>query len=86
MSELPEPIKSVLQDYCHIEWYEVDELADDVRTERQKFDVKKLKEQFESLISSSDGYVTQINQLTLNEFESEEDVKKWLKEIYSIVF
>jgi hypothetical protein len=86
MTELPEPIKSVLRDYCHVEWYEVDELAVDIQTECQKFDVKKLKEQFESLITSSQGYSLQINQLTSNEFESEEEVKIWLREIYKTVF
>ena len=86
MSELPEPIKSVLRDYCNVEWYEVDELANDVQAERQKFDVKKLKEQFESLMSSSEDYSLQINQLTSNEFETKEEVNLWLREIYKIVF
>jgi len=86
MTKLPEPIKSVLRDYCHVEWYEVNELANDVRDKRQRFDVKKLREQFESLIASSDGCVTEINQLTLNEFQSKDDVREWLKEIYKLVF
>jgi hypothetical protein len=86
MAELPEPIKSVLRDYCHVEWYEVDELAGDVQSECQKFDVTKLKEQFESLIASSEDYSLQINQLTSNEFESEDDVKIWLRDIYKIIF
>jgi hypothetical protein len=48
----------------------VDELAGDVQTGCQKFDVTKLKEQFESLIASSEDYLLHINQLTANEFES----------------
>jgi hypothetical protein len=86
MAELPEPIKSVLRDYCHVEWYEVDELAGDVQTGSQKFDALKLKEQLESLIASSEDCSLQINQLTSNEFESEDDVRKWLREIYEIIF
>jgi hypothetical protein len=86
MRELPEPIKSVLQDYCHVEWYEVDELAGDVQTGCQKFDVKKLKDQFEFLVGSGEDYSRQINQLTSNEFESREEVKVWLSGIYQIVF
>lgn len=38
MQELPEPIQSVLRSYCHVEWYEVSELADDLRTGRHKLD------------------------------------------------
>jgi len=86
MRELPEPIKSVLRDYCHVEWYEVDELANDVQTESEKFDIKKLKGQFEELVNSSDDYSFQINHLTSNEFGSREEARAWLSEIYQIVF
>ena len=72
MREFPEPIKSVLRDYCHVEWYEVDELADEVQAGCQKFDVEKLKLQFEALVNSGDDYSHKINQLTSNEFESGE--------------
>jgi hypothetical protein len=86
MAELPEPIKSVLRDYCHVEWFELDELAEDVQTGRQKFDVEELKEQFQSLLSSHEDYVTEINQLTLNEFESEGELNEWLVGIYNAIF
>lgn len=86
MTEVPEPIKSVLRDYCHVEWFEVDELADDVQTGRHKYNVDKLREQFEALISSEEDYSDQINSLTSNEFESREEAKAWLNHIYETVF
>jgi len=86
MNELAEPIRSVLRDYCHVEWYELDELVDDVLAQRKKFSVHDLKKQFENIISGSAPCAIQINSLTANEFESEGEAKKWLSEIYNHIF
>ncbi|WP_426336028.1 hypothetical protein ACN9MY_20055 [Pseudoduganella sp. R-31] len=86
MNELPEPIRSVLRDYCHVEWFEVDELADDVKDGSKKFDIVELKKQFESLLSSQDDVTRLVNSLTFNEFESLEEVHAWLNDIYRVVF
>ncbi|HWW07793.1 hypothetical protein [Collimonas sp.] len=86
MNELPEPIKSILRDYCHVEWFEVDELADDVRNGHPKFNVAELKDQFEWLISTTDDICQVVNDLTLNEFESMDEVHTWLDKIYQEVF
>ena len=86
MNELPEPIKSALRDYCHVEWHELDELAYDIQTKSQKFDVDKLKDQFEAPINSREDCSHQINQITSNEFGSGKDARAWLSGIYQIVF
>ncbi|MFZ6642588.1 hypothetical protein ACO0LL_22890 [Undibacterium sp. TC4M20W] len=86
MNELPEPIKSILRDYCHIEWFEIDELADEVRNGSKKFDVKELKSQFESMISTTADITQLVNFLTFNEFESMDEVRVWLDDIYKLVF
>lgn len=86
MNDLPEPIKSILRDYCHVEWFEINELADDVRNGNRIFDVVKLKEQFESMMSTTDDVTQLVNSLTLNEFISMDEVHAWLNEIYSVAF
>jgi len=86
MNELPEPINSVLRDYCHVEWYEVDELADDVKKVNKKFDVAELKKQFELMIATTEDITQQVNTLTFNEFATMEEVHAWLGEIYGVVF
>lgn len=86
MNELPEPIKSILRDYCHVEWFEIDELADDIRNGSKKFDVGELKSQFESLISTSIDITQLVNSLTSNEFDSMDEVQAWLGDIYREVF
>lgn len=86
MNDLPEPIKSILRDYCHVEWFEINELADDVRSGNREFDVVALKEQFESMISEENDITQLVNSLTFNEFVSMDEVRSWLREIYSVVF
>jgi hypothetical protein len=81
-----EPIGRVLKDFCHVEWYEVDELAALVSVGAAKFDVNALRQQFESLLSRPDGIATPINKLTANEFESDEEARAWLEDVYRKVF
>jgi hypothetical protein len=86
MIEIEEPLKSVLRDYCHVEWYEVAELATDVKTGRQRFDVEALKAQLHKAITDDVCDYLQLNKLTGNEFETDEDARSWLRGIYSEVF
>ena len=86
MNELPQLIKEILRNYCHVEWWEVDELVCDVGSGCQKFDVSALKSQFEMLIKSDACIYETINKLTANEFETDEEAKVWLDAIYRKVF
>lgn len=83
--EIPEPLKSVLSDYCHVEWYEVDELADDVKSGVRSFDVELLKNQFEDAMNGGD-ICQSVNKLTANEFDSNLEAQLWLRSIYEKVF
>ena len=49
MTDLPEPLRVVLRDFCHVEWYEIDELAQLVESGGAKFDVAALEKQIEAL-------------------------------------
>jgi hypothetical protein len=86
MNDLPEPFQSVLRDYCHVEWFEVDELAQDVRSGNAEFDVVELKKQFESMMDATVDVTQLVNSLSLNEFESMDEVRPWLTDIYRKVF
>jgi hypothetical protein len=83
--EVPEPLKAVLSDYCHVEWYEVNELADDVKSGVRSFDVSLLKAQFEDAMSGGDIYQS-VNKLTANEFDTDLEAQLWLRSIYEKVF
>ena len=86
MIAFEEPIGRVLKDFCHVEWYEVNELAALVDSGAAKFDVNALRQQFESLLSQPNGIAIQINKLTANEFDSDEEARVWLEDIYRKVF
>lgn len=86
MVNIPEPMQSVLRDYCHVEWYEVDELAADVKNQRRTFDVEVLRAQLLAAISAKEIPFVEINNLTSNEFGSAEEGRIWLGDIYRRVF
>ena len=81
-----EPIRRILRSFCHVEWYEVDELAVLIKSGRAKFNVDLLKSQFLHLIENSDGMASEINKITSNEFESDEEARAWVVEIYRALF
>ncbi|WP_447585016.1 hypothetical protein [Pseudoxanthomonas mexicana] len=86
MTNLPEPLRVVLRDFCHVEWYEIDELAQLVESGGAKFDVAALEKQIEELLLSGSPPLCEINMLTANEFESGDELRTWLLEIRRRVF
>jgi len=86
MTDLPEPLKVVLRDFCHVEWYEVGELSEAISNGVTKFDAKLFKNQLNELLASNSAPIQEINTLTGNEFESIEELRAWLTEIQYQVF
>ena len=86
MDNLPEPIKSVLRGYCHVEWFEVDELAENIKHGNTRLDATVLQNQFALLISSATDVTPIVNALTFNEFESLSETRAWLRAIYRVLF
>ena len=86
MQELLEPIQSVLRNYCHVEWYEVSELADDLKAGRHKLDSNLMRSQFVDLINLEAGQAKLVNNITANEFDSDIQAREWLAEIFREIF
>lgn len=86
MAILLEPLRTILRDFCHVEWYEIEELAELVRSGDAKFDVAALEEQFRNLLLSVDPPLDEINSLTANEFESIDELKVWMLSIIRRIF
>jgi hypothetical protein len=86
MNALPEPLSMVLKSFCHIEWYEVAELAQLVQSGTAKFDVGALKSQTEVKLADPSGIAPLINKLTFEELESDAEAREWLQKIYQTVF
>lgn len=86
MQNIPEPLRVVLKDFCHVEWYEVDELAEAIKLGGVKFDVTAFEEQLNQLLLSDSVPIEDVNALTGNEFGSQGEVKQWLSEIKEQAF
>ncbi|WP_116811761.1 hypothetical protein [Steroidobacter cummioxidans] len=86
MDALPEPLGMILEGFCHVEWWEVHELAELVQSGNARFDVGALKAQMEAKLADPTGIASPIHKLTLVEFESDEEARAWLQDIYQTVF
>ncbi|MCB1888700.1 MAG: hypothetical protein KDH20_13925 [Rhodocyclaceae bacterium] len=69
-----------------MEWFEVGELADEIAGGRQNFDALTLEKQFLYLLEFGEGIYVPINELTLNEFHTDEEAKQWLRNVFNEVF
>ena len=76
----------VLRDYCHVEWWEVGELARDVASKHAQFDVEALRTELEYFCANPSGIASPINHLTANDFESDAEARAWLVDVCERVF
>lgn len=87
MPRIQEPLRTVLRDFRHVEWYEVDELAQWVQGGTASFNLVALDEQLaELLAASAELPVGEIDDPTANEFESADEAKVWLSSVPALVF
>lgn len=86
MEKIKEPLETALRNFCHVEWYEIDELAHLVESGEIAFDASSLKKQMLDLIQASDFPLDELNRITSNEFDSAAEAKKWLSEIATRIF
>lgn len=83
---LPQPLATVIRDFLYVEWYELDELAKKVKAEPSLPWVEDFKLQLKSLSESHHLPLEEINQLSGQEFEGEEEARVWLKAVQKTVF
>lgn len=83
---IEKPLSTILRDYCHVEWWEIEELSNDIYKDDWKDLVPVIKKQFIEAINSSELDIRQLEILTGNDFDSHQEAADWLKEIYNVVF
>lgn len=86
MENIQEPLKTILRDFCHVEWCEIDELARIIKNGITVFNASLLQKQMHELLQSSAIPLDELNRITANEFDSTEEAKKWLSEIFAHIF
>ncbi len=86
MENIQEPLKTILRDFCHVEWREIDELARIVENGIAVFNAPLLQKQMHELLQASAIPLDELNRITANEFDSAEEAKEWLSEIFAHIF
>ena len=81
-----DPIRKVIRDFLHVEWFEVDELRQKIETRSVGADVGVLRSQFDDLLSADSLPIEQLNALSGNEFETSQEAKAWLSAVYQKIF
>ena len=88
LENIPEPLRVVIRDFLHVEWFEVEDLRRAVQgfLPGFKVDVRLLQQQFDEFLVGAELPFKEINALTSNEFESSSEARSWLSDIYGRVF
>ena len=84
---VPSLLALILRDFCHVEWYEVKELKAAVDSGVAKFDIKLFRQELAECILCYPAIpIAEINSLTGNEFQTQDEVRQWLAGIRQSVF
>jgi hypothetical protein len=87
MSKIPEPLRAILFDYCHVEWEDqVNELPLDVNRDDWAYDVAKFKSQLRESIHKPAFSLAAFKAATGVAFGTEDELSGWLRAIWDIAF
>lgn len=82
MSDIKEPLKTVLKKYCHIECYDPELIKRAVVSgEGFPYDFELFKEQLREAIDQNLISPSEYEQLTEEDFDSRENLNEWLEEL-----
>ena len=86
MNNVKEPLKTVLRKYCHIECYDARLLKEAVSTGRGfPYDIQLFRTQLREAIDMKSISIYEYEQLTEEDFDTQEDLQKWLGELWDDV-
>jgi hypothetical protein len=86
MNKIESPLREILRGYCHVEWFEIEDLREKITHRRIAIDSSLLSSQLLTLKSQESLPIEEINSITSNEFESNSEARAWLDFIYEKVF
>lgn len=87
MSNIPEPLRAILFDYCHVDWAdEVNELPLDVNRDDWAYDVSLFKSQLRDSIKQLAFSVEEFVGVTGESLDTQEELIERLKSIWGIAF
>jgi hypothetical protein len=86
IEQVPEPLRTTLRDYLHVEWHELDELALDVKRSEWTRKHESFKAQLREAIAGETLQIQAIKVLTGQEFENQVELNQWLKALWTTLY
>jgi hypothetical protein len=84
---ISEPLKSILNDYCHVEWAEeISELPSDLERDDWAYNASVFKTQLREAIVKLNFSLEDYEKVTGEDFDSKEDLTCRLQGIWDIAF
>ncbi|PCM44851.1 hypothetical protein [Marinobacter sp. ANT_B65] len=81
MSDIKEPLRTVLRKYCHVECYDPQLIKEAIKNgEGFPYNVDLLKNQLREAIDKKLISPNEYEDLTEEDFDSQEDLQAWLEE------
>lgn len=84
MNPIQEPLRTVLQKYCHVETYCPQLLKEAINSGNGfPYDVALFKSQLREAIDNQSISPDEYEKITEEDFDSQEDLQAWLEELWS---
>lgn len=84
MSQIKEPLRTILRKYCHVECYDPQLIREAIRTGKGfPYDVELFKVQLREAINNKLISPKEYEELTDEDFYSQEELQVWLEEFWS---
>ena len=84
MSKIKEPLKTILKKYCHVECYDPNLIREAIITGKGfPYDVELFKTQLREDIDYKLISTNEYEELTEEDFDSDEDLQLWLEKFFS---
>ena len=83
---LSDPLARILETYCNVNAISVDRLKINLKSSIKPVIAKSFKEQFSNAILQSSITPEIYEELTGEDFDTQEDLTNWLRELWSEIF
>ncbi len=83
---VPEPLKKILESYCHVNATNIELLAEHCKKTDWSYSEPELfKNQLKEVILNRSISVREYDEMTKEEFDSEDELYEWLLEVWNLV-
>ena len=85
-NKVPDPLGDLLESYCNVNAPSIDDLANDLKNSINPEVAKIFREQLAKAIIQRSLTLDKYEELTGEEFDTQDDLDKWLSELWMEIF